>query len=352
MYLLDNNKIITPMYSFSRKNLVECYSKICNKMNGVSIFYALKANAEKEILLILKDIGAGFEIASIGEFNILKDIGVDSSRIICGLPIKPIDWLKHMYSMGCMYFVFDSVAELNKLNKYAPLSRKILRINISDITIDSIDYGLSLEGVESVLSSNSEHVNSVDGLSFHITNNVDISCFNSVMDRVESILPLLSKREIVLNIGGGYRLSASDDFFENLNLRIRKIEREYKVVVIAEPGNTIVNSAGKIYTTVVGLKSREDYIDVFIDAGKPSGIKTNNKRIPSSIKVIGKKLCNKRFTYRFIDITCMHKPHFIETFNCAIAVGDIIEFSDMGAYSICLQNKFHLWEPPNIKITE
>lgn len=202
-----------------------------------------------------------------------------------------------------------------------------------------------------LLSQDVEMRDYVDGLSFHISNNINISNFNYVMDRIETLLPLFSLKRILLNIGGGYRLEAADAFFENLQERISKLKQIYNIDIIAEPGNTIVNSAGSIYTTVIGVKKKDFYTDVYIDAGKPSGIKTDNKRIPRCIRISGKSRCSEKHRYRFVDITCMHKPHFSEDLEYMIEEGDVLEFTDMGAYTVCLQSKFHLWQSPQIEIS-
>lgn len=342
-------KNVTPKYVFSKKKIEDCYFSMCRKMEGITIFYSLKANAEKEILQILKDVDARFEIASIGEFNVLKEINVSSERIICGLPVKPVQWLQYMYEEGCMYFVFDSKSELEKLIKYTPNSLKILRINISDLIPNSIEYGMEYESAYNLLN-NVEMVKYVDGLSFHISNNINIDNFNCVMDRIETLIPFILSSKILLNIGGGYRMDATNAFYFNLQERITQIKSKYCMDIIAEPGNSIVNSAGSIYTKVIGIKKRNGYTDLYIDVGKPSGLKTNNKRIPISVNVIGKKRCFESHKYRFIDITCMHKPHFFWDLNYGIGENDIIQFTGMGAYTVCLQSKFHLWGSPIIEI--
>ena len=111
--MIHKSEIITPKYVFSKKRIEDCFFSMCKKMKGVTIYYSLKANSEKLVLEILKDANAKFEVASIGEFDVLKEISVSSDRIICGLPIKPITWLQHMYSEGCRYFIFDSKSELD-----------------------------------------------------------------------------------------------------------------------------------------------------------------------------------------------------------------------------------------------
>ena len=347
--MIHKSEIITPKYVFSKKRIEDCLFSMCKKMKGVTIYYSLKANSEKLVLEILKDANAKFEVASIGEFDVLKEISVSSDRIICGLPIKPITWLQHMYSEGCRYFIFDSKSELDKLINYASDSLKILRISISDLVSNSIEYGMDYESACKFLQE-TNNAQYVDGLSFHISNNTQIDNFNCVLDRIETLIPFIKASFKILNIGGGYRIDASDEFYYNLQNRIARIKIKYGVDVIAEPGNSIVNSAGSIYTKVIGIKKRKDYTDVYIDVGKPSGLKTSNKRLPERINVIGKDISFEKQKYRFIDITCMHKPHFFWELNYVLEENDIVQFTEMGAYTVCLQSKFHLWESPIIEI--
>lgn len=343
--------MITPKYVFNSKKIEECYLSIKQKLGGIKVFYALKANAESEVLKVLKSIGAEFEVASIGEFEKLREINVDPSKVICGLPVKPIECIEHLYCYGCQYFVFDMYSELNKLIKYAPSSKKILRININDLLPSSLDFGMSYDEIMYLIKNDTHFTDNINGLSFHISNNVDIRSFDKVMQRVEMILEQFPKKQLLLNIGGGYRIYAPDVFFENLNRKLDLIKRQYDIEVIAEPGNTIVNSSGVVQTKVIGVKKRSsDLYDVYIDAGKPSGIKTDEKRIPSYISLLGVKSSCEERTYRFIDITCMHRPHFSIKLSVCVDEGDIFEFGDMGAYTICLRSNFHLWAPPIVEI--
>ena len=121
---------------------------------------------------------------------------------------------------------------------------------------------------------------------------------------------------------------------------------------MAEPGNTIVNECGVLLSTVVGVRERDGYFDIYMDAGKPTGLKTDHKRLPSYINVINKDRIGVPIKYRFIDLTCMHRPHFIYELPFMIEAGDILEFGGMGAYSVCLQSIFHLWSSPQIYLLD
>ena len=105
-------------------------------------------------------------------------------------------------------------------------------------------------------------------------------------------------------------------------------------------------------STVVGISARDGFFYIYMDAGKPTGLKTDNKRMPSYINVTNKNKTNCLNKYRFIDLTCMHRPHFVYELPFAIEVDDILEFGNMGAYSICLQSMFHVWPSPKIYIID
>lgn len=341
----------TPKYVFNKSEIENCYNAIKEKLHNITICYALKANSEIAVLQILKEINADFEVASSEEFDKLLSINVDPNKIICGLPVKPKNMIDHLYSNGCRYFVFDMPEELNKLLIYAPNSKKILRLNINDLIPSSIEFGMPIKEIIYCLNDGRNFAKNIDGISFHISNNIDIDNCQKVIDRVEYLLKMLPGKKMVLNIGGGYRIYASDDFFLKLNNRLQDLTNNFNLKLVAEPGNTVVNSAGSVFTKVIGVRKRDNNVyDIYIDAGKPTGIKTDEKRIPSFIRLVqDKPVCEER-QYRFVDITCMHKPHFSIKLSSIVEDGDIFEFGDMGAYTVCLSSNFHAWKPPVVEI--
>ena len=357
MLILSNvEKFNTPAYVFSEIQLLESYKSLCSKMPEVCVYYTLKANAEIPILQSLEKVCAGFEVASDGEFERALAAGIPANKIICGLPVKKISTIEHLYKKGCNYFIFDLMSEYKKLQIFAPNARKILRININDILPHSLEFGMSCKEIENLICSKQTGKMIMEGLSFHISDNKNIDAFNLVWERVLNILQIVSfsyDQEFILNIGGGYRNYASNEFFENLTTKVISLKAKYpKISVIAEPGNTIVNDCGLLITKVIALRQRSEFIDVYMDAGKPSGLKTDNKRIPEYIYVAQKAVVTKLKKYRFVDLTCMHRPHFAFELPYEIMVDDVLVFGGMGAYSVCLQSQFHAWKAPNIYMIE
>lgn len=334
----------TPYYSFRKEKITANYLCFKDILFVDKLFYALKPNGEEEVLNVLNEVNANFEVASVGEFKKLKNIGVESNRIICSLPIKPVEWLKELYDAGVDYFVFDNIDEYNKLRKYAPRSRKIIRIDINDIVQDTIEYGISFD---SFMKYSDCQLSDISGITFYISHNHRIDKLLKVLDYCDVILGYLGHNKII-NIGGNYRLphDLETGFYERLNRRLKGLKQKHKCVIYAEPGRSIVKDAGSLITRVECVKAKDRVIYVYIDAGIPTGI----SYAPQVIKNIegSGDVASEEQTYHFYDITCSHRILFTYRTKEVYSVGDILELKDFGCYSISKASQFHGWDLPAV----
>jgi len=339
----------TPKYIFDKNELIRCYHEMQKMMPFGDIYYTIKANAEIIVLDVLESIGANFDVASMEEFDRLFTIGVSPKRIICGAPVKKTEMIRHLFSKGCNYFVFEDIGELEKLRKYAPGAQKILRVYINDIVPDTIGFGMDVEKIDHYKDSLPWFLPAVDGITFHISNNVNIEACVKVLERIEKLLLQLRGPKIrILNIGGSYKLTAPTVFFEILNEKLERLKKVYNLRIICEPGAAIVHTAGKIITEVVLIKEQDGFFDVFIDAGAPTGL---SNRKPESIKIVNRETeSGKRTFYRFFDTTSLHQQLFLFPLKFRIKEGDILELGHLGAYTVCFKNHFHSWKMPAVEL--
>ncbi len=344
-----NDMLSTPRYIFNKATLRESYINIQSMITAAEVHYALKANGEMELLHTLKDINAGFEVASDEEFEKLKRIDVPLERIICGLPVKTAQTIRFLYGQGCRYFVFDHVDEYRKICRNAPDAKKILRIYITDLCSGSIEYGMHMSNVEEFIGNDS---NRFDGLSFHISGNDNIDLLFRVLDRVEALLQKIPQKSLILNIGGGFRIETREDFFHKLDSRLWELKNTYSLRILCEPGQYIVKKSGVIITKIVAIREQDNVFNVFIDAGFPTGI----HRKPEYIKLYNRKrtpnVDRKIKIYRFFDNTCMHQELFIQPFRFYLYEEDYLEMGYFGSYSICRCNNFHSWKTPKVDYYE
>ncbi len=66
-----------------------------------SIYYAVKANPEKEIVALLAALGSGFDVASRAELELCLSLGVHPARISYGNTIKKSNDIAHAYQAWC-----------------------------------------------------------------------------------------------------------------------------------------------------------------------------------------------------------------------------------------------------------
>lgn len=332
----------TPYYKFNLNQVCLNYLDLSEAIDVDKLYYALKPNSEMEILEALNNIQANFEVVSSGEYLKLKKIGVLPERIICSLPIKTTSLIKFLYDEGIRYFVFDNMEEFAKLSQYAPSALKIMRIYINDFVTETIEFGVQMEEFLGWLETNRENIKNIGGITFYICDNYRIEILEKVLDRCEDILNLLGKGKL-LNIGGNYRLSSElpENFYLRLNRRISYLKNKYNCTIIAEPGRSIVKSAGKLITSVVHVKEKPNCTYVYTDAGIPTGISYAPKII---INNTTEKATPKLF--KFFDITCSHRMLFEIELNYRICTGDILSFENFGSYSIAKSSNFHGWEKP------
>lgn len=333
----------TPCYVFDRKKVISNWNELKLSIQPDLMFYALKANGNIEILRSLNQIGANFEIASPGELSALEKLGVHPERIICSLPVKKCEFIMKFYEYGIRYFVFDTLSEFNKLVQLAPLSKKILRLNVTSIAPQSIPFGVEPDIFFEWSRSHMIDLNYIDGLTFYVSKNKDIITLMSVLNLCEIILHYIPKCEI-LNIGGNYRLPSEIDehFYENLRKNLDLLRAKYGVRIYAEPGRSVVKSAGTLLSTIISMKPHGESTWVYIDAGIPTGI----SYAPKDILHVNKKESPYSYKYIFYDITCSHIPLFEKHLNYDLEPGDVLTLKDFGSYSLAKSSNFHGWASP------
>src|SRR5438093_1519130 len=90
-------------------------------MPRVRPHYAVKANPDRRVLKVLVQEGAGFEIASTAELELLLGLGVAPAEIFFSNPVKSRESIAYAAAKGVEWFVVDSADEvLNECLKACP----------------------------------------------------------------------------------------------------------------------------------------------------------------------------------------------------------------------------------------
>ena len=341
------NSICTPYYIFDLEKIKTNYMHMSHLLHSCDkVFYALKANGEFPIIESMKNYNLSYEVCSEGELEVVKNAVGKQADIICSLPVKNEELILTLYNNKCRYFVFDSWEEYSKLTRLAPDAIKIVRINITDISVTAIEYGMSEETFKLGFSDSQKDI---AGVSFYNIPNTSIDLLSLILQRCARILEQLSAEKKFLNIGGNYRFESDlkTGFYEQLHEHLFLLKTRFKdLVIYAEPGRTIVKSAGRLVTKIVAVQKKEDNYEVFLNSGIPSGILYPPKDI--TLLSPNRPLYLRKVKCRFYGITCSKKLLFESELSFIPIENDIVILEEMGTYSICKANHFHGWEYPSV----
>ena len=336
----------TPCYVIDLDRVCANWFSLQEAICPEKLYYAMKCNSDPNILKVIADLPGGrFEVASDGEMERIVGLGVDAGRVICSTPVKPLRMLERLSRLGCGYFVFDTYSEFRKIKDLAPYSKKIVRIDITGVVSDTIPFGMSVAELRRLIDSGCVDANEINGVTFYISANNDLSKVLSALGMVESVVRMLP-RGMIVNLGGNYRLPEEVDamYYVGLRKKMAELRVRFGCVFYAEPGRSVVKSACSLLSQVVCVKDRGDCCWVYLDAGVPTGISYK----PPRIEVAGGTEIVEVRHYRFFDTTCSHRELFDASLEIDIRVGNILVMRSVGSYYLSKVSNFHGWRLPNV----
>jgi len=274
----------TPVLLFSVRCLLENINVFREQLRVDRLFFPVKVNNHPDVLGILQEAGLSFEIASVGELEILQQLRIPVSGILFGNPIKIEQHVALAAQAGVRTFAADTESELVKIARYAPGAEIYLRLAVSNRGAQwelSEKFGCPVsEAVTLFQRARDLHLQPV-GVSFHVGwNNIHMATWEQAVK--DSLQVIEDCREAgiplrFLNIGGGFPAHLVDahallqQIARALNPFLAHIRSKYGMEVYAEPGSFLVDNAGVVVTRVIGVVRRERRTWVYVDTGINQG---------------------------------------------------------------------------------
>lgn len=280
----------TPFLVIDMASVNRQYDELAGVFPKAKVYYAVKANPAPEILALLRDKGACFDIASIYELDRVLGLGVTGDRISYGNTIKKSKDIRYFFNQGVRMFATDSEADLRNIAKAAPGSRVYVRI-LTEGT-QTADWPLSRKfGCQSDMAMDLMILARDLGLepygvSFHVgSQQRDIGAWDAAIGKVKVIFERLRDEDGIelkmINLGGGFpanyvtRANTLDTYAEEINRFLEEDFGEDMPEIILEPGRSLVSNSGILVSEVV-LISRKSRTAlnrwVYTDVGKFSGL--------------------------------------------------------------------------------
>lgn len=342
--------------------LRECYRELCNALPTVDLYYAIKSLPEMAAMSTLAREGAGFDVATNGELELLRGIGANPAATIHTHPIKRDDDITAALQFGCSTFVVDNIDELLKFRNYHSRVEILLRVSFrsKDASCDlSRKFGCALADVPYLLTEAARLGLRVRGLSFHVgsqsaSSDAHVGAIRACREfYVYSTLAGASHMD-VLDIGGGFPVDYARQGFD-LEQFCRPINRalaDYPehVRIIAEPGRVLSAPAVISISSVVGRAQRDGRCWYYLDDGVygaysgqiydhvqyPLTIFSDHRELQAS--VLAGPTCD---SIDVISEQAMLPP---------MQIGDIVLGEKMGAYTLATAGEFNSIPKPKLVV--
>jgi len=356
----------TPYFLFSRDAIRSRYREFKDAFPKSAIYYAMKADAEKEVILTLLDEGACFEAASVYELDILKSLDVPPERVLYGTSVKPEAHIKAFHDYGVNRFAFDSMQEIEKIARVAPKARVYVRVSVNDsgsIYRFSEKFGTVHENAVPLLLRARELGLEHYGISFHVGSQA--SNPDAWAHAVRGLAPVINHlNELgltieILNIGGGYPAHyPSNENHLSLPEIAESVNREYKELthkpsIVLEPGRAMVAESAVLVASVIARVERIEHTWLFLDAGVYNGL-FESLAYQGSIRYRATPL---RPSYDGGTATFALAGPTGDSWDVVsretqlpadIGVGDKLVFHNVGAYNLVMVGRFNGFPKPDV----
>src|SRR2546421_9067972 len=140
-------------------------------MPRVRPHYAVKANPDRRVLKVLVQEGAGFEIASTAELDLLLGLGVPPAEVFYSNPVKSRESIAYAAAKGVEWFVVDSLDELRRVFEVKPEAKQYLRIAAPNIGSDwplSGKFGAGAAEAREIIAAAAKMGADLAGVTFHV----------------------------------------------------------------------------------------------------------------------------------------------------------------------------------------
>jgi diaminopimelate decarboxylase len=361
----------TPCYSIDYNELEYNFDELKSAFSlywagPLCIGYSVKTNHLRWILEYMKQKGAYLEVVSSDEYSIAERLGLTPDKIIYNGPYKRSDTLVYAIKNRSIVNI-DSFSELNQLGLIgnAEGSKIGLRVNFdlesaclgeSSMGKEPSRFGFCIENgsFEKALKICSDLNIIVSGIHMHqSTRTRSINVFRTLAKKATECIKVygMARSLQYIDIGGGFfggrNVPDRPNFKEYAKVICEELRKEVhteKIVLIIEPGASLVSTPISYFTKVIDLKDIRGARIVTVDG---SLLHINpflkNRQPLYTIYSQGKKLINNQI---ICGSTCMENDRFLNIKNAVeLKVGDIIEFKKCGSYTMCYNSCFINFPP-------
>ncbi len=354
----------TPLYVYSRRAITEAWQGFARPLAGTPHLacYAVKANSTLAILQLLAQLGAGFDIVSVGELQRVLRAGGDPRRIVFSGVGKRTDELLWALDAGIRCFNVESETELLRLNELT-LARGTraavaLRINpdVESGTHPHVatghgtaKFGIDPARAEAVaLNMGKLPGICLTGLACHVGSQlVQAAPWRAAAKRLAQLADRLAAQGIALahlDFGGGFPVRYHDESLPDTGALLKEFRTLAEVRglgMLIEPGRAIVASAGVLLTRVEYVKPTPHGRFVIVDAGMTELIRPALYDAWHEIRAVISRTEAKAEWCDVVGPVCESADFLARDRRLAVQAGDLLAVMDAGAYGFSMSSNYN-----------
>jgi len=363
----------TPFYYYDTEVLRQTLRAInaeIAKHEGYNVHYAVKANANAQLLRIIREAGLGVDCVSGGEIEASVRAGFPSSKIVFA-GVGKSDWEINLGLDNDIFcFNVESIPELEVINVLAAAKGKTARVafrlnpNVGAHTHANITtglaenkFGIAMRDMVPVIEHAQQLKNvQVVGLHFHIGSQIlDMGDFEALCNRVNELQDELERHRIRvehINVGGGLGIDYEHpnrvpipDFKAYFDTYAKKLRLRPGQTLHFELGRAVVAQCGSLITRTLYIKEGATKKFAIVDAGFTDLIRPALYQAYHKIENITSE--EPTVAYDVVGPICESTDVFAKQTDLnATRRGDLLAIRSAGAYGEIMASQYNCRQLP------
>lgn len=289
-------KVPPPFYVYDAATIRNQYENFYAAVapQGIEIYYSVKPNSSLAVVNGLLSLGAGLEMASLGELEVVKKLQADPKKVSFAGPVKTAEEIEDAIAYGVDTINVESEHEFYRINDIARRLGKKQRVGIRVNPLKEVKGGGVIMGggpkkfgidVELLTEDFLRKILALPNISLegvHVYAATQILEMQTFLEHFRSICEIAENLNRFfhvqyVNFGGGFGIPYTQ---EDQELPLNDIAKELgemlkefpflqknNVRLHVEPGRFLVGTSGIYVTKVDHVKTSRGVMHVMVDGG-------------------------------------------------------------------------------------
>ncbi len=358
----------TPFYYYDMELLRQTLQAICSEAarhEAFCVHYAVKANANTQVLRAIRQAGLGADCVSGGEIEASLRAGFPANKIVFA-GVGKSDWeINLALEKDIFCFNVESIPELQVINELAAAQGKVARVafrlnpNVGAHTHANITtglaenkFGIAMRDMIPViqLASQLPHVDVV-GLHFHIGSQIlDMADFQALCNRINDLQDELERHQLTMkhiNVGGGLGIDYQHpnrvpmaDFKAYFDTYAKRLKMRPGQTLHFELGRAVVAPCGSLITRTLYVKEGATKRFAIVDAGFTDLIRPALYQAYHKIENLSSD--EPAETYDVVGPICESTDVFAKQIDInRVRRGDFLAIRSAGAYGEIMASQYN-----------